>query len=325
VSPDHREVPGTGRDHLIDDLLNYLAVHRASADMELIMRAYEAAAHWHHGQFRKSGDPYITHPVAVAMILAQARADDASLCAALLHDVVDDTPCSLDMLRSEFGAEVTDLVTAVMAPLRVALAQTTSDKRVLLVKLADRLHNMRTIEHLPQPSQVRNSSETLEWLVPAARAMRAGAIARELEQLAATTLRRHGQRPEGASGRVLALSAVVLPASSRARWREEWLAELSTLPTRRKRARYVAGILLGMGKMAAAVYRPATALKHAISVVAVAVIPTSGLILGGWQEVAAVAVTVLSVLAAITWILRSDERTSRLAHLIRSFRNPPDQ
>lgn len=102
-------------DPLLTGLLARITGHRPDADGQLITRAYRAAARWHQGQQRKSGDPYVTHPVAVASILAGLGADDQTLCAALLHDVVEDTPYTLAAMRQEFGAEITGLVAAVMA------------------------------------------------------------------------------------------------------------------------------------------------------------------------------------------------------------------
>lgn len=125
MTRDCSEAPGGGRSE-IDSLLGYLAVCRHTADTRLIKRACETAAHWHRGQFRKSGDPYLTHPAAVAMILARAGADDPSLCAALLHDVVEDTACSLDVVCSEFGPEIADLVAAVTGPLPVRFTENIS-------------------------------------------------------------------------------------------------------------------------------------------------------------------------------------------------------
>jgi GTP pyrophosphokinase len=316
----------TGADggDLIRELLCYLRRRRPGADTQLIRRAYEAAACWHQGQLRKSGDPYITHPVAVAMILATTRtgADDEALCAALLHDVVEGTACSLDTLRRDFGPGIADLVAGAAALSSGSLAPLREvDERIVLIKLADRLHNMRTIGHLSESKQVRNSSQTLTYLVPAARAVHAGPIAHELEQLATATLRRHGQLPAGAAGRLLALTVALLPADVRARWREEWLGELSVLGPRRERVRYAAGMMLGTGQMIAALYRPASALKQVLTVVVTAAIPVGGLFAGGWKAITAMAALVLPILATTIWILGSEERTNRLIRLIRSLRS----
>ena len=309
---------------LISGRLCYVRRRRPESDTQLIRRAYETAAFWHQGQLRKSGDPYITHPVAVAMILAKTKtgADDEALCAALLHDVLEDTGCPLNLLRRDFGPGIADLVagtTALDSGAPVPLPKV--DKRILMIKLADRLHNMRTIEHVSEFKQVSKSSQTLTYLVPAARALRAGAIAHELEQLATATLRRHGQLPAGAAGHMLALTAAVLPADARARWREEWLGELSRLGTRRERVSYAAGMVLGTGKMIATLYQPASALKQVLTIVVTTAIPVGGLFAGGWKAITAMAALVLPTLATTIWILASDERTNRLIRLIRLIRS----
>jgi (p)ppGpp synthase/HD superfamily hydrolase len=263
--------PDPAADHAGSDLLasflRLLADARPDADTELITRAYIASAYWHQGQTRKSGDPFITHPVAVASILAEIGADDATLCAALMHDVVSGSACTLAALRGEFGTEIADLVGGIMAvdtmiAEQIATAGTadaassvTEDRRVLAIKVADRLHNMRTVGHLPPARQAQKSAETLNVLVPMADTLRLDAIKSELEDLASATLRRHGQRPGTASGHVLATAAALLPASARARWREEWLGELHMLATRRERITFAGQIVLGVGRLAVTLYR----------------------------------------------------------------------
>ena len=246
-------------DGLAADLLQAVRAARPDADIPLIVKAYLAAESWHRGQLRKSGDPYITHPVAVAVILVGMDADDPTLCAALLHDVLDDTSCTKDVLQTEFGHEIADLVEQVSAmntagdqlgtvAITSPAAEAAGDSRVLLIKIADRLHNMRTIGYLPAATQVDKSEQTLQVQVPVARALGADSIGAELADLASATLRRH-QAPPTATGRMLFVSAVLLPASMRSRWREEWLAELQTLPTRRARGVFAGQILLGIGRM----------------------------------------------------------------------------
>lgn len=115
MNPPSAPVGSDGGGALLAGLLRIVTRARPDADTRLIKNAYDIAAHWHQGQRRKSGDPYITHPVAVAEILTEIGADDATLCAALLHDVLADTPCTLAALRDTFGAEIAGLVTATMA------------------------------------------------------------------------------------------------------------------------------------------------------------------------------------------------------------------
>ena len=116
MNPPFATADATGG-NLLASFLRLLASTRPDADTALITKAYNTAAYWHQGQSRKSGDPYITRPVAVASVLAGIGADDATLSAALLHDVVCDSPCTLAALRSEFGAQIADLVSGTMAVL----------------------------------------------------------------------------------------------------------------------------------------------------------------------------------------------------------------
>ncbi len=181
-----------------------VATHRAShpkADVRLLQRAYDAAAHHHGDQYRKSGDPYITHPLAVAQILAQLGMDTTTLVAALLHDTIEDTPYTLESMKKDFGAEVTLLVDGVTKLDRVKLGDAAKaetirkmvvamakDPRVLVIKLADRLHNMRTLAFLPPAKQEQKARETLEILAPLAHRLGMNTIKWELEDLAFHTL-----------------------------------------------------------------------------------------------------------------------------------------
>ncbi len=321
---------------LLAGLLRVLARTRPDADTRLIKNAYEVAEHCHQGQIRISGHPYITHPVAVAAILAETGADDQTLCAALLHDVVEDTPYTLAALSGEFGAEIAGLVDGIRALDAIARDQMDAagngrtptavmpgDERVLVIRLADRLHNMRTLRHIPRAKQVQKSRQTLDVHVPLARTLRMDTIRSELEDLASATLRRYGQGSRTASGRLLAATAALLPASARDRWREEWLGELHVLRSRRERVTFAVQVVLGVGRMAVALYQPAAGLMRACSAVFAAAATASGLIMGGWRAAVAVAATVLALLATLMWILRSDDRTERLARLICAVRNTP--
>ncbi len=181
-----------------------IATHRAThpkADAKLLQRAYDAADHWHRGQFRKSGDPYITHPLAVAAILANIGMDTTTLVAALLHDTIEDTEYTLDAMREDFGDDVVLLVDGVTKLDRVKLGDAAKaetirkmvvamakDPRVLVIKLADRLHNMRTLAFLPQPKREQKARETLEILAPLAHRLGMNTIKWELEDLAFAAL-----------------------------------------------------------------------------------------------------------------------------------------
>jgi hypothetical protein len=173
---------------------------RPDVDVELIGRAYDVAAQCHQGQKRRSGDPYITHPVAVAMILAGLGiADDQMLCAAILHDTVEDTPYTLAELRHDFGPAVARMVVGLTAldrlrgwpdyEVRQVMATIESaDTRVVTMKLADRLHNMQTVQFLPQAKQLRKARETIDIFHPVARQLGMYTVSTELRTLAFATL-----------------------------------------------------------------------------------------------------------------------------------------
>ena len=148
-------------------------------DLRRLNLAFEKAERAHEGQLRKSGDPYITHPVAVAEILIDLGLDSATICAALLHDTVEDTEYSLTQLRLDFGDEIADLVdgvtkldrltygpTAEAETVRKMIVAMSKDLRVLIIKLADRLHNARTWEFVAPESAARKARETLDIYAP---------------------------------------------------------------------------------------------------------------------------------------------------------------
>ncbi|MFJ4281329.1 GTP pyrophosphokinase [Streptomyces massasporeus] len=168
-----------------------------TATLRQIEKAYQVAERWHRGQKRKSGDPYITHPLAVTTILAELGMDPATLMAGLLHDTVEDTEYGLDDLRRDFGDVVTLLVDGVTKLDKVkfgeaAQAETVrkmvvamaKDPRVLVIKLADRLHNMRTMRYLKREKQEKKARETLEIYAPLAHRLGMNTIKWELEDLA---------------------------------------------------------------------------------------------------------------------------------------------
>jgi len=170
-------------------------------DRDLITRAFDVASEAHRGQSRKSGEPYITHPVAVAEILSELGMNPPTIAAALLHDTVEDTPYSLEQLRVDFGIEVADLVDGVTKLDRVvygpdAEAETvrkmviamSRDIRVLVIKLADRLHNARTWKYLKEETVLRKARETLDIYAPLAHRLGMNAIKWELEDLSFAAL-----------------------------------------------------------------------------------------------------------------------------------------
>ncbi|WP_169165374.1 RelA/SpoT family protein [Cellulomonas taurus] len=185
----------------IEPLLQAVRTNHPRADLSLIERAYVTAEKAHRGQLRKSGDPYITHPVAVATILAELGMTPPTLAAALLHDTVEDTDYSLDQLRSEYGPEIAMLVDGVTKLDKVtfgdaAQAETvrkmviamSRDIRVLVIKLADRLHNARTWKFVPAHKAEGKARETLEIYAPLAHRLGMNTIKWELEDLSFATL-----------------------------------------------------------------------------------------------------------------------------------------
>ncbi len=182
----------------LEELLAKLRANRPSDDPWLVRRAFDIAAERHRDQFRSSGDPYITHLLEVAHILADMRLDATTLAAALLHDVIEDTEFPLSRLEERFGEEVARLVEGVtkigrlniMAPearqaenVRKMLLAMVHDVRVVLVKLADRVHNMRTLEFLDPSKQLRISRETMDIYAPIAHRLGMSVIKGELEDL----------------------------------------------------------------------------------------------------------------------------------------------
>src|SRR6187399_2625024 len=191
------------REDLVEELIAEVEAYNPDVDKELLRRAFEYAENAHSGQTRRSGEEFIHHPLGVARICAELHLDEQTIAAALLHDVIEDTEADLEELRAEFGSEVAQLVEGVTKLTRisfqsreqaeaenyrkmiVAMAQ---DVRVILIKLADRLHNMRTIEYLGKQKQAQKARETLEVYAPLAHRLGIHAIKWELEDLAFQTL-----------------------------------------------------------------------------------------------------------------------------------------
>ncbi|QOV43440.1 RelA/SpoT family protein [Streptomyces chromofuscus] len=187
------------RDRLPDAIGHVVDAHRAhhpDADLEPLRRAYVLAESSHRGQMRKSGEPYITHPLAVTLILAELGAETTTLTASLLHDTVEDTDVTLDQVREQFGEEVRYLVDGVTKlekvdygaaaepeTFRKMLVATGNDVRVMSIKLADRLHNMRTLGVMRPEKQARIAKVTRDVLIPLAERLGVQALKTELEDL----------------------------------------------------------------------------------------------------------------------------------------------
>jgi GTP pyrophosphokinase len=181
-----------------EDILEKVEQYNPAADVDLLRRAYVFSAREHRNQVRRSGEPYLVHPLEVAYILAGLQLDTASVVAGLLHDVVEDTLTTIEAVEGVFGADVAHIVEGVtkisklkFASPKVAEAENlrkmilamVDDMRVILVKLADRLHNMRTLEHLEASKRERIARETFEIYAPLANRLGIGKIKTELEDL----------------------------------------------------------------------------------------------------------------------------------------------
>ncbi|MGY6634769.1 MAG: RelA/SpoT family protein [Alkalilacustris sp.] len=182
-----------------DDLVALVRAYNPRCDTALIRRAYDYGRRMHEGQTRHSGEPYFTHPVAVAAILTEMRLDDATIVTALLHDTIEDTKSTFDEIADQFGAEVAELVDGVTKLTNLQLSSSEAkqaenfrklliamsrDLRVILVKLSDRLHNMRTIRSLRAEKQTRKARETMDIYAPLAGRMGMQWMREELEDLA---------------------------------------------------------------------------------------------------------------------------------------------
>src|SRR5215213_7472199 len=181
-----------------DEVIAKVRSFNPDADIDLLRRAYEFSETEHRGQMRRSGEPYLIHPVEVADILADLRLDGVAIAAGLLHDIVEDTPTTIERVRELFGEEVAHVVEGVTKLSGLQFASTeerqaesfrkmllamVDDIRVILVKLADRLHNMRTLEHMPEDRQQKTAQETIDIYAPIANRLGMSKIKNELEEL----------------------------------------------------------------------------------------------------------------------------------------------
>src|ERR1700728_3389698 len=190
-------------EELLGPALRAIATHRPGEDVTLVLEAGRTAVEAHATQLRRSGEPYVTHPVAVATIVAQLGLDAPTVAAALLHDAVEDTKITLETIEERFGSTVARMVDGVTkldrlqfdskeaqqaATVRKMLVAMASDWRVLVIKLADRLHNMRTIAVMPEWKQRRTAQETLDIYAPLAHRLGIQELKWQLEDLAFATL-----------------------------------------------------------------------------------------------------------------------------------------
>ena len=182
----------------VQDIISKRKEHSRKVDSKLILKAYNYAFSHHGDQLRKSGEPYIIHPLNVAYILAEIGLDDNTICAALLHDVVEDTEVTEADIKNEFGEEINYLVAGVTKLSNISFASVEEqqvedyrkmflamgkDIRVIIIKLADRLHNMRTLKYLKRDRQIANAKETMELYAPLANRLGLYSLKWELEDL----------------------------------------------------------------------------------------------------------------------------------------------
>src|ERR1700758_334834 len=180
------------------DLMKRMQENRPQDDLTIVKKAYDYSLKNHEGQSRASGEPYLVHPLEVALVLAEMKMDPVAVAAGLLHDSVEDTSVTIVDIRKEFGEQVAHIVEGVTKiskidfatkeeqqaeNLRKMMLAMVDDIRVILIKLADRLHNMRTLEHLPEDRRHKIAEETLEIYAPIAHRLGMGKIRGELEDL----------------------------------------------------------------------------------------------------------------------------------------------
>src|SRR3954464_626960 len=180
------------------ELQRIVRENRPADDLEVVEKAYEFSLKHHAGQTRASGEPYLVHPLEVAIILAEMKLDSTAIAAGLLHDAIEDTPVTTEEISTDFGEQVAHIVEGVTKiskidfasreerqaeNLRKMMLAMVDDIRVVLIKLADRLHNMRTLEHLQPERQRKIAEETLEIYAPIAHRLGMGKIRGELEDL----------------------------------------------------------------------------------------------------------------------------------------------
>ena len=189
----------TPPEELYKELINHILTYHPSADTTMIDKAYQVAKKAHEGQLRKSGEPYIIHPLCVAIILSELELDKETIVAGILHDVVEDTVMTSEEIAVEFSPEIALLVDGVTKLTQLNLSQDkieiqaenlrkmflamAKDIRVILIKLADRLHNLRTLQYQSSPKQIEKARETMDIYAPLAHRLGISKIKTELDDL----------------------------------------------------------------------------------------------------------------------------------------------
>src|SRR5580692_7962681 len=246
----------------VEEIIDRVRAYQPSADANLIKRAFDYSFKMHEGQTRKSGDPYIVHPVSVAGIITELRLDTASVCAGLLHDVVEDTLASKKDIEKNFGAEIATLVDGVtklsqinftskedrqaenFRKMVVAMAR---DIRVLLVKLCDRVDNLRTLEHMSHEAQERIARETLEIYAPLANRLGMQSFKSELEDLSFRYIE------------PVAYAELATATSKNKRERDKYISEVSKTLSSRLAEQGFAADVTGRAKHYYSIWRKMTA------------------------------------------------------------------
>lgn len=242
----------------LDTILQKVRAYQPEADIELLRRAYVVAAQAHGGQVRQSGEPYLTHPLEVAAILADLKLDLVSVAGGLLHDVVEDSRVTVEELEQRFGRPISRVVEGVTKLSRVEFSSVeanqaenvrkmliamTDDIRVILIKLADRLHNMRTLDHLREEKRRRIATETLDVYSPLAGRLGIGRIETELQDLSLRHLEPQTYR---------VLDARV---KSKKRWTDDFIRDVSRALWKKLQAEDIPGELTGRTKSIYSIYR----------------------------------------------------------------------
>ncbi|TLY19130.1 MAG: bifunctional (p)ppGpp synthetase/guanosine-3',5'-bis(diphosphate) 3'-pyrophosphohydrolase, partial [Nitrospirae bacterium] len=242
----------------IEQLIEKVRRYNPDAQVELIRRAYDFSAQAHEGQLRRSGEPYLAHPLAVAEILTALRLDVPAIVAGLMHDTIEDTIRTRAQIEEEFGKDIARLVEGVTKigkihfksyeetqaeNFRKMLISMADDIRVILIKLADRLHNMRTIEHLDLTQQKKIAQETIEIYAPLANRLGIGWMRSELEDLCFKTL-----KPD-------AYAALADRVAKRLEEREEYIREVTGIVKAKLAEHGLAGEVAGRPKHLYSVYQ----------------------------------------------------------------------
>src|SRR5713101_3315861 len=245
----------------LNDILEKVSAYHPDADLDLVKKAYVFSAKVHQGQIRKSGEPYLVHPLEVAGLLADLKLDEASIVAGLLHDTIEDTLAKPEEIKELFGNEVLDLVEGVTKlgtfqssqnasieekqaeNFRKMLVAMAKDIRVILVKLADRTHNMRTLENMQPESQQRIAQETLDIYAPLANRLGISWIKTELEDLSLRYLKPHDY------------AELLEKLSKRRQEREQYIGDVVRLTEEKLKERNLHGLVSGRFKHLYSIYK----------------------------------------------------------------------